>query len=122
MTKDETLKKQTRTAVDLLGKYHKSLAGTIIADEYISDLSPVRGAELCTAAETMFSMTWIYQYLADSDIADWIEQSAFNAFPASISSHWWSHQYVQQENQVCTPGRGLQDMLISALDSHGLGI
>ncbi len=101
MTHDEALKKQTRTAVDLLAKHHKSLAGTIIADEYITDLHPSRGAELCTAAEMMFSTAWIYQYLADNDIADWTEQTAFNALPASISPDWWSHQYVQQENQVC---------------------
>ncbi len=100
MTHDEALKRQTRTAVDLLGKHHKSLAGTIIADEYISDLNPSRGAELCTAAEIMFSMTWIFQHLADSDLADWVEQTAFNALPASISPDFWSHQYVQSENQV----------------------
>ncbi len=103
MTHEQSLKKQTRTAVDLLSKYHKSLAGTIIADEYIGDLSPYRGAELCTAAEVAFSISWIYQYLGDNDIADWAEQTAFNAFPASISSDWWAHQYVQQENQVGMP-------------------
>lgn len=31
--------------------------------------------------------------------ADWAEQVAFNALPASIASDWYSHQYVQQENQ-----------------------
>ncbi|KAI0482287.1 hypothetical protein GGR56DRAFT_670191 [Xylariaceae sp. FL0804] len=98
-TGNPALKEQTRTAVDLLAKYHRSLAGTIIADEYISDLNPSRGAELCIAAEVMFSSAYIYQYLGDNDIADWAEQTAFNAFPVSVSSDWWSHQYVQQENQ-----------------------
>jgi hypothetical protein len=107
MTQDDALKKQTRTALDLLAKYHKSLAGTIIADEIISDLNPSRGSELCTAAEVMFSLTWIYQYLAENDIADWAEQTAFNALPASISADWWSHQYVQQENQVRVESLGL---------------
>ena len=100
-THNEALKEQTRTAVDLLSKYHKSLAGTIIADEYISDLSPVRGSELCISAEIMFSMSYIYQYLGDSNIADWVEQTAFNSFATEVSADWWSHQYVQQENQVC---------------------
>ena len=99
-TGDEALKTQTRTAVDLLAAYHRSLAGTIVADEYISDLNPSRGAELCIAAEVMFSSAYIYQYLGDNDIADWVEQTAFNAFPVSVSPDWWSHQYVQQENQV----------------------
>lgn len=103
MTDDEALKTQTRTAVDLLAKYHRSIAGTIIADEYISDLNPSRGAELCIAAEVMFSSAYIYQYLGDNDIADWTEQTAFNALPVSVSPDWWSHQYIQQENQVCTP-------------------
>lgn len=99
MTHDEALKTQTRTAVDLLAQYHKSLAGTIIGDEFITDLNPIRGAELCTAAEMTFSMAWIYQYLGDNDLADWAEQVAFNAVPGSIFPDWWSHQYVQQENQ-----------------------
>lgn len=100
MTHDEALKTQTRTAVDLLAQYHKSLAGTIIGDEFITDLNPIRGAELCTAAEMTFSMAYIYQYLGDNDLADWAEQVAFNAVPGSIFPDWWSHQYVQQENQV----------------------
>ncbi|KAH6638519.1 duf1680 domain-containing protein [Truncatella angustata] len=99
MTHDEKLKEQTRFATDLISKYHKSLSGSIIADEYISDLNPNRGAELCIAAELIFSLTWIYQYLADNDLADWVEQVAFNALPASLSPDWYSHQYVQQENQ-----------------------
>ncbi|KAI8632522.1 hypothetical protein F5Y19DRAFT_366758 [Xylariaceae sp. FL1651] len=98
-TGDPALRAQTRKAVDLLAAYHRSLAGTIIADEYISDLNPSRGAELCIAAEVMFSSAYIYQYLGDNDIADWVEQTAFNAFPVSVASDWWSHQYVQQENQ-----------------------
>ncbi|KAI0428964.1 duf1680 domain-containing protein [Xylaria sp. FL1042] len=96
---DEALKTQTRTAVDLVAKYHKSLAGTIIGDELVTDLNPSRGAELCTSAELMFSLSWVYQYLADNDIADWVELTAFNAFPGQIWPDWWSHQYVQQENQ-----------------------
>ncbi|KAI9667654.1 MAG: hypothetical protein M1821_000471 [Bathelium mastoideum] len=99
MTGDDALREQTRTAVDLLATYHRSLAGTIIADEYISDLNPSRGAELCIAAEVLFSSAYIYQYLGDNDIADWVEQTAFNALPVSIAPDWWSHQYVQQENQ-----------------------
>lgn len=96
---DEALKKQTRMAVDLVAKYHKSLAGSIIGDEAITDLGPNRGSELCTSTELMFSLAWVYQYLADNDIADWAELTAFNAFPGQIWSDWWSHQYVQQENQ-----------------------
>ncbi|KAI8960947.1 hypothetical protein F5Y11DRAFT_367108 [Daldinia sp. FL1419] len=107
---DKALKAQTRKAVDLLAKYHRSLAGTIIADEYISDLNPSRGAELCIAAEVMFSSAYIYQYLGDNDIADWAEQTAFNAFPVSVSADWWSHQYVQQENQPWSRNLSTDDL------------
>ncbi|KAI0199082.1 duf1680 domain-containing protein [Astrocystis sublimbata] len=96
---DEALKKQTRTALDLVKRYHTSVAGTIIGDESITDNNPSRGAELCTSTELMFSLAWIYQYLGDNDIADWAELTAFNAFPGQIWPDWWSHQYVQQENQ-----------------------
>ena len=107
-TKDEALKKQTRTAADLLAQYHTSLAGTIVADEIVSDLKPSRGSELCISAEMVFSLSWMYQYLGDNDIADWVERVAFNSLPVSISSDWWSHQYVQQENQVSAQlGQGI---------------
>ncbi|OTB18253.1 hypothetical protein K445DRAFT_373791 [Daldinia sp. EC12] len=109
-SKDKALKQQTRKAVDLLAKYHRSLAGTITADEYVSDLNPSRGSELCIAAEVMFSSAYIYQYLGDNDIADWAEQAAFNAFPVSVSGDWWSHQYVQQENQPWSRNLSTDDL------------
>lgn len=99
MTQESALKQQTRDALDLLWKSHTSISGTIIGDEMISDLNPFRGSELCTAAEIMFSLAYIYTYLDDNDIADWAELVAYNALPASVSSDWWAHQYVQQENQ-----------------------
>ncbi|KAI5866575.1 hypothetical protein GGS23DRAFT_615109 [Durotheca rogersii] len=98
-TGDPALRRQTRKAVDLVSAHHRSLAGTIVADEYVSDRNPSRGAELCIAAEVMFSAAYVYHQLGDNDVADWAEQVAFNAFPASVAPDWWSHQYVQQENQ-----------------------
>ncbi|KAI0818297.1 duf1680 domain-containing protein [Xylaria sp. FL0064] len=116
---DEALKAQTRTAVDLVAKYHKSLAGTIIGDELVTDLNPNRGAELCTSAELMFSLSWIYQYLADNDIADWVELTAFNAFPGQIWPDWWSHQYVQQENQPWARNLTQQPQMWVNVGSYG---
>ncbi|KAI1107562.1 hypothetical protein F4804DRAFT_163777 [Jackrogersella minutella] len=115
---DEALKTQTRKAVDLLAAYHRSLSGTIIADEYITDLNPSRGAELCIASEVMFSSAYIYQYLGDNDIADWAEQTAFNALPVSVSADWWSHQYVQQENQPWAKNLTTDDLWWD-VDSYG---
>ncbi|KAI5867086.1 hypothetical protein GGS23DRAFT_603201 [Durotheca rogersii] len=119
MTHDDSLRTQTRTAVDLLAQYHKSLAGTIIADEFVTDLNPSRGAELCTAAELAFSMAYIYQYLGDNDLADWAEQVTFNAVPASIFPDWWSHQYVQQENQPWSRNLSVYPEMWSNVGSHG---
>lgn len=119
MTHDEALKTQTRTAVDLLSQYHKSLAGTIIADEFVTDLNPIRGAELCTAAELAFSMAYIYQYLGDNDLADWTEEVAFNALPGSIFPDWWSHQYVQQENQPWSRNLSVYPDMWANVGTHG---
>ncbi|KAI0534253.1 duf1680 domain-containing protein [Xylaria digitata] len=116
---DEALKVQTRTAVDLVAKYHKSLAGTIIGDELITDNNPSKGAELCTSSELMFSLAWVYQYLADNDIADWAELTAFNAFPGQIWSDWWSHQYVQQENQPWSRNLTEQPQMWVNVGSYG---
>ncbi|KAI1106684.1 hypothetical protein F4804DRAFT_300176 [Jackrogersella minutella] len=119
MSHDEALKTQTRTAVDLLAQYHKSLAGTIIGDEFVTDLNPIRGAELCTAAEMTFSMAYIHQYLGDNDLADWAEQVAFNALPGSIFPDWWSHQYVQQENQPWSKNLSVNPDMWVNVGSHG---
>ncbi|KAI0546805.1 duf1680 domain-containing protein [Xylaria curta] len=116
---DEALKTQTRTAIDLVQKYHTSLAGTIIGDEAMTDNNPSRGAELCTSTELMFSLAWIYQYLADNDIADWAELTAFNAFPGQIWSDWWSHQYVQQENQPWSRNLTVQPQMWDNVGSYG---
>ncbi|KAI0102154.1 duf1680 domain-containing protein [Nemania sp. FL0031] len=116
---DEALKTQTRTAIDLVGTYHRSLAGTIIGDEAITDLNPNRGAELCTSTELMFSLAWVYQYLADNDIADWAEETAFNAFPGQIWPDWWSHQYVQQENQPWSRNLTVQPEMWDNVGSFG---
>ncbi|KAI1176199.1 duf1680 domain-containing protein [Nemania sp. FL0916] len=116
---DEALKVQTRTAVDLLTQYHVSLAGTIIGDEAITDNNPSRAAELCTSTEYMFSLTWIYQYLGDNDLADQTELTAFNAFPGQIWSDWWSHQYVQQENQPWARNLTEQPKMWDNVESYG---
>ncbi|KAI1333111.1 duf1680 domain-containing protein [Xylariaceae sp. FL0255] len=119
MSHDEALKTQTRTAIDLVGQYHTSLAGTIIGDEHITDLNPNRGAELCTTVELLFSLSWIYQYLADNDIADWAEQIAFNALPAQVYPDWWSHQYVQQENQPWSRNLTVAPQMWQDVGSYG---
>ncbi|KAI9148723.1 Six-hairpin glycosidase [Paramyrothecium foliicola] len=96
---NESLIQQTRNAVDMTAKYQTSLSGTIIGDEHLGAQSPQRGSELCMAVESIFSYAFLYRFHGDNDYADKAELAAFNAFPAAMSSDWWSHQYVTQTNQ-----------------------
>lgn len=54
----------------------------------------VIGSELCTAVETMFSMSYLYHTLGDNYFADQCERAAFNALPVSITADHWAHQYL----------------------------
>ena len=99
LTHDTDLLKSTRKGVSWSFTYHGTPSGGIIGDEREAGLSPVRGVELCSVVETMFSLTYLQQALGDRDFADRAELAAFNALPAMIRPHWWAHQYVAQTNQ-----------------------
>ena len=89
----------TRNGVDWTFRYHGAPSGGIIGDERLAGLSPVRGVELCSVVETMFSLSYLYQALGDSDFADRCELAAFNALPTMVMPNWWAHQYIAQTNQ-----------------------
>lgn len=99
LTKNDTLLDSTRKGVELTFTYHGTPSGSIIGDERLSGLSPVRGTELCTVVETMFSLSYLYQSIGDNDFADRCERAAFNALPVMALPDWWAHQYVAQTNQ-----------------------
>ena len=99
LTHDHDLLNFTRTGVDWTFTYHGTPSGGIIGDEREAGLSPVRGVELCSVVETMFSLTYLQQALGDAAFAERAELAAFNALPAMVRPHWWAHQYVAQTNQ-----------------------
>lgn len=99
LTKNDELLNSTRKGVDLTFTYHGTPSGSIVGDERMSGLSPVRGTELCAVVETMFSLSYLYQTMGDNGFADRCERAAFNALPVMVTSDWWAHQYVAQTNQ-----------------------
>ena len=99
LTWNDKLLNSTRRGVDLTFTYHGTPSGSIVGDERLSGLSPVRGTELCAVVETMFSLSYLYQTIGDNDFADKCERAAFNALPVMTTSDWWAHQYVAQTNQ-----------------------
>ncbi|KAF7118922.1 hypothetical protein CNMCM5793_008558 [Aspergillus hiratsukae] len=99
LTHDEGLAMSARRAVNWTSTYHGTSSGSVIADERLSGLSPVRGVELCTVVETMFSLSYLYHALGDNSLADQCELAAFNALPVMTLPDWSAHQYVAQTNQ-----------------------
>ena len=96
---DESLLNTTRNGVNWTFTYHGNSFGGVIGDEREAGLSPVRGTELCSVVEGMYSLNYLYQALGDREFADRSELAAYNALPTMVLPFWWAHQYVAQSNQ-----------------------
>ncbi|KAI4258613.1 MAG: hypothetical protein LQ352_001148 [Teloschistes flavicans] len=96
---DAFLLESTRNGVNWTFTYHGDPAGSVIGDERESGLRPNRGSELCTAVETMYSLSYLYQAMGDRDFADRCERAAFNALPVMFTDDLWAHQYLVVPNQ-----------------------
>lgn len=99
ITRDDRLGNSTRNGVKWTFDYHGTPLGAIIGDEREAGLSPVRGTELCSVVETMYSLNYLYQALGDKEFAERAELATHNAMPTMILPFWWAHQYVAQTNQ-----------------------
>lgn len=96
---DTFLLENTRNGVNWTLSYHGDPAGSVIGDERESGLRPNRGSELCTAVETMYSLSYLYHAMGDRDFADRCERAAFNALPVMFTDDLWAHQYLVVPNQ-----------------------
>jgi DUF1680 family protein len=86
--------------IETLDRYHGQVTGVFSGDEHLAGRHPSQGTELCAVVEYMYSLEVLIAALGDAALADRLERIAFNALPATISPDMWSHQYVQQVNQV----------------------
>ncbi len=91
---------QPRRLLELLRRYHGMVHGHFAGSEHLAGLSPIQGTELCGVVEAMFSEELQLAATGDVEWGDWLEQLAFNAFPATCSTDLWTHQYLQQPNQT----------------------
>ena len=94
----------------VLEKYNGMPVETFTGDECLSGLSPIHGTELCGVVEQMYSYELLYAATGDPKWMERLEVLAFNALPAAISQDMWTHQYLQQSNQISCeklPGRSL---------------
>lgn len=84
----------------ILDKYNGTAFEGFTGDEVLSGLDPTKGTELCAVVEQMYSYEEIFAHTGDNKWAERLEMLAFNALPATLSEDMWTHQYVQQVNQI----------------------
>ena len=85
---------------EILDKYNGTAFEGFTGDEVLSGLDPTKGTELCAVVEQMYSYEEIFAHTGDNKWAERLEMLAFNALPATLSEDMWTHQYVQQVNQI----------------------
>ena len=84
----------------ILDRYNGTAFEGFTGDEVLSGIDPSKGTELCAIVEQMYSYEEIFAHTGDNKWAERLEVLAFNALPATLSEDMWTHQYVQQVNQV----------------------
>ena len=84
----------------ILDKYNGTAFEGFTGDEVLSGLDPTKGTECCAVVEQMYSYEEIFAHSGDNKWLERLEVLGFNALPATLSEDMWTHQYVQQVNQV----------------------
>lgn len=84
----------------ILDKYNGTAVGSFTGDECLSGIGNTRGTELCSIVELMYSCELLYAITRKPIWADRLAKLAYNALPATISDDMWTHQYLQQVNQI----------------------
>ena len=84
----------------ILEKYNGTAVGSFTGDECLSGISNTRGTELCSVVELMYTCELLYAITRKPVWGERLEKLAFNALPATISDDMWTHQYLQQVNQI----------------------
>lgn len=85
---------------EILDRYNGTAFEGFTGDEVLSGLDPTRGTECCAIVEQMYSYEELFARTGDNKWAQRLEVLAFNALPATLSEDMWTHQYVQQVNQI----------------------
>ncbi len=119
----EKYKNKAKQMYDILKKYNGTAVGTFTGDEHLAGLSPIRGTELCSVVEQMYSYELLYAYTGNKFWLEQLELLAFNALPATLSDDMWTHQYVQMTNQIaCQNFRGNPIFGTNVKDAHLFGL
>jgi hypothetical protein len=85
---------------EILDRYNGTAFEGFTGDEVLSGLDPTRGTECCAIVEQMYSYEELFARTGDNKWAQRLEVLGFNALPATLSEDMWTHQYVQQVNQI----------------------
>ncbi|QRV72340.1 glycoside hydrolase family 127 protein [Ceratobasidium sp. AG-Ba] len=99
-THDASEKTDASSGWDRLYQYHGRPSGIFAADEHLAGLEAIRGTELCLVVVSRTRASYLYQVFGEPKYAERAERQAYNSLPGTISGDMWSHQYLQQQNQV----------------------